>query len=87
MKREVVVIGGGVAGMQTALRLAERGIRATIVEKESETGGKLKGWHRLFPSFTPAEELLAELRRRVEAARIEVLTSAEAVSVGPGRVV
>ncbi|MDE5730695.1 MAG: FAD-dependent oxidoreductase [Alistipes sp.] len=87
MKREVVVIGGGAAGMQTALRLAERGIRATIVEKESELGGKLKGWHRLFPSFTPAEELLAELRRRVEAARIEVLASAEVVSLAPGRVV
>lgn len=47
-------MGGGVAGMQTALRLAARGIEAVIVEKEMELGGKLRGWHVLFPSFTPA---------------------------------
>ncbi len=25
-----------------------------IIEKEAELGGKLRGWHQLFPSFTPA---------------------------------
>lgn len=57
MKR-VAVIGGGVAGMQTALRLAEQGIEPVIIEKEAELGGKLRGWHVLFPSFTPASEIL-----------------------------
>ena len=50
MKR-VAVIGGGVAGMQTALRLAEQGIEPVIIEKEAELGGKLRGWHVLFPSL------------------------------------
>ena len=45
MKKRVIVMGGGVAGMQTALRLAARGIEAVIVEKEMELGGKLRGWH------------------------------------------
>ena len=57
-------MGGGVAGMQTALRLAARGIEAVIVEKETELGGKLRGWHVLFPSFTPAGEVLSDLRGR-----------------------
>ncbi|WP_302238040.1 FAD-dependent oxidoreductase [uncultured Alistipes sp.] len=73
MKKRVIVMGGGVAGMQTALRLAARGIEAVIVEKETELGGKLRGWHVLFPSFTPAGEVLSDLRRRVNEAGIEVM--------------
>ena len=73
MKR-VAVIGGGVAGMQTALRLAEQGVEPVIIEKEAELGGKLRGWHVLFPSFTPASEILTELRRRIAERGIEVMT-------------
>lgn len=77
MKKRVIVIGGGVGGMQTALRLAAQGIEAVIVEKEAELGGKLRSWHVLFPSFTPASEVLTELRRRVHERGIEVLLGAE----------
>ena len=83
MKKRIIVIGGGVAGMQTALRLAEQGVEPVIVEKEPELGGKLRGWHVLFPSFTPAEEILTALRRRVNESGIEVLTSAEVTGVEP----
>jgi len=86
MKREVIIVGGGVAGIQTALRLADRGIRPTIVEKEPDLGGKLRGWYHLFPSLTPASEVLSELRRRLAARDVEVMTSAEAVSITPGSV-
>ena len=77
MKKRIIVIGGGVAGMQTALRLVEQGMEPVIVEKEPELGGKLRGWHVLFPSFTPAEEVLTDLRRRVNERGIEVMTSTE----------
>ena len=39
MKKRVIIIGGGVAGMQTALRLAEQGVSPVIIEKEAELGG------------------------------------------------
>ncbi len=82
MMKRVIVIGGGVAGMQAALRLAEEGCSPLIVEKEPELGGKLRGWHVLFPSFTPAAEVLGELKSRVVRSGIEVLLSAEVAAVG-----
>lgn len=66
--------------MQTALRLSEEGFEPVIVEKEPELGGKLRGWHVLFPSFTPASEVLTELRCRVKERKIEVMTSTEVKS-------
>ena len=58
MGKEVIIVGGGVAGMQAALSLRERGAEPVIIEKEERLGGKLTGWHRLFPTFTPAEDVL-----------------------------
>lgn len=63
--------------MQASLRLSEQGAEPLIIEKEAELGGKLRGWYVLFPSFTPASEVLSELRRRVQERGIEVMTSTE----------
>ena len=79
MKKRVAIIGGGVAGMQTALRLKRTGgIEPVIIEREEELGGKVRNWHVLFPTFTPAGEVLGALRSEVAAAGIEVLTGEEA---------
>jgi uncharacterized protein with NAD-binding domain and iron-sulfur cluster len=39
--REVTVVGGGIAGLTAALRLAERGFKVTLFEQEDFLGGKL----------------------------------------------
>ena len=65
--------------MQTALRLKRTGgIEPVIIEREEELGGKVRNWHVLFPTFTPAGEVLGALRSEVAAAGIEVLTGEEA---------
>ena len=42
----VVVLGGGPAGMSAAWRLAERGIAATVLEREAAVGGMARTIHR-----------------------------------------
>ncbi len=38
-RRDVVIIGGGPAGLSAALRLGELGVAATVLEREQEAGG------------------------------------------------
>lgn len=69
--------------MQTALRLKEQGADPVIIERENELGGKVRNWYVLFPTFTPAEDVLADLRKRVAAANIEVRLGTTAIDVQP----
>ena len=45
----VLVIGGGITGIQSALDLAQMGCEVTLLEKEEELGGKLTRLGKLFP--------------------------------------
>ena len=49
-KQEVLVIGGGVAGIQAALDLAAQGINVYLVEKEPSIGGKMAQLDKTFPT-------------------------------------
>ena len=48
--RKALVIGGGVAGLQSALDLAKLEYDVTIVEKSPTTGGKMAKLDRTFPT-------------------------------------
>lgn len=45
MKRRVLVIGGGPAGLTVAVRLGVDGYRVTLIEQEPRLGGRLIGGH------------------------------------------
>ena len=37
---ETLIIGGGIAGLATAVRLAETGVRVTLLETRKKLGGR-----------------------------------------------
>ena len=46
-----LVIGGGIAGLQAALDLADQGFKVLLVEKEPSIGGKMIGLSKVFPTL------------------------------------
>ena len=57
MSKHVVIIGGGVAGLEVAGQLASVGIDVSLIEKEMKTGGNLNNWFRLFPDRRHSSEV------------------------------
>ena len=77
-----LVIGGGVAGMQAALDLADAGFRSILIERASSLGGHAAQLHRTFPTLEPAGELVQALAERVnQHPRINVLTNSQVIDV------
>lgn len=51
VERSVLVIGGGVAGIQAALDLAEAGLKVYLVEKSPSIGGHMAQLNKTFPTI------------------------------------
>ena len=75
MKKHVVVIGGGVAGLEVAGQLSHSGIEVSLIEKESKTGGHLNNWYKLFPDRRKSSEVKEYLDRLSQNQGISLLTN------------
>lgn len=71
VKRNVVVVGGGVGGMRAALTAAQRGHTVTLLEKTGELGGILKSEQAL-PFKYEMYQLGLTLARQLELAGVQV---------------
>jgi heterodisulfide reductase subunit A len=49
--RRALVVGGGIAGIQAALDLANARIRVTLVEKSPTLGGRMAQLDKTFPTM------------------------------------
>ena len=70
MKENVVIIGGGIAGMEAAKQLLALGYCPILVEKRERLGGHVGEWNRLFPDMTPAQEVVDGIREGLSGANI-----------------
>ncbi len=81
-EQHALVIGGGVAGLRTALDVARRGIRVSLIEKSPFLGGRMAQLEKVFPNNCDAREALHALIDQVVAhPQITIFTQAELTSV------
>ncbi|MCW8855084.1 MAG: FAD-dependent oxidoreductase [Gammaproteobacteria bacterium] len=78
----ILVVGGGVSGMTTALEAAEAGKQVILVEKRPYVGGRITQLHKYFPKLCfPTCGLEINQRRTKQNPNITVLTMAEVASL------
>jgi heterodisulfide reductase subunit A len=58
MTTDTLVIGGGIAGIQAALELADGQVHVYLVEKSGTIGGKMAGFDKTFPTLDCAACIL-----------------------------
>lgn len=82
VEKNVLVVGGGIAGIQASLDLANAGLKVWLVEKKPSIGGRMAQLDKTFPTLDCSACILTP--RLVDVAKhsnITLLTDAEVVSV------
>ncbi|MDD2604659.1 MAG: FAD-dependent oxidoreductase, partial [Desulfobacteraceae bacterium] len=83
----ILVVGGGISGLTTALEAAEVGYEVVLVEKNPYLGGRVAQLNQYFPKLCPPScGLEINFRRIKDNPRIQVLTWAqvEKIDGSPG---
>ena len=70
MKNNILIIGGGPAGLEASAQLQRMGYNVILIEKDSALGGHLAKWDRLFPDGVPADEVLSGLIHGTEGVKL-----------------
>ncbi|TFG30668.1 hydrogenase iron-sulfur subunit [Candidatus Thorarchaeota archaeon] len=80
--KRAMIIGGGVAGITSALELADSGIETVIVEREGFLGGHMAKWDKLFPTFDCSICILGPMMTRLTRhPNVRIMTLAEVTEV------
>jgi heterodisulfide reductase subunit A len=82
LKRDVLIIGAGIGGMQAALDVADKGFKVVLLDKSPSIGGSMVKLDKTFPtndcSICTAAPKMVEVGRHPY---IDLLTYAEIANV------
>jgi len=82
VRPEAIVIGGGIAGIEAALRLADSGKKVYLVEREPSIGGHMARFDKTFPTLDCAACILTPKMVQVgQHPNIEILSYSEVEEV------
>ena len=91
ISKRILVVGGGVTGMSSALEAAKAGYEVVLVEREASLGGFAAKLHKEYPKSPPYRELetphYTSLVKDIEAeskVKVYTSTSIEKVEGAPG---
>ena len=82
VEKSVLVVGGGIAGIQAALDLADAGFRVYLVEKAPSIGGRMAQLDKTFPTLDCSACILTP--KMVDVAKhpnVSLMTNTEVVNV------
>jgi heterodisulfide reductase subunit A len=82
VEKSVLVVGGGIAGIQASLDLADAGFKVYLVEKAPSIGGRMAQLDKTFPTLDCSACILTP--KMVDVAKhpnIELLTNSEVTEV------
>ncbi|MGW8224685.1 MAG: CoB--CoM heterodisulfide reductase iron-sulfur subunit A family protein [Anaerolineales bacterium] len=77
-----LVIGGGIAGMQAALDIAEAGFEVVLLERTTQLGGHAAQLYQTYPTLEPVADLIYQIIDQVSNhPKINVMTESEVEGV------
>ena len=76
MNKDILVVGGGVAGMNTSLALADQGFKVFLAEQSTELGGLAKNIRRTLQGEDVQTYMKALIQKTLNHDLIEVITGA-----------
>ncbi len=86
---DVLVVGSGIGGMESALKLGDMGYRVVLVEKEASVGGKMILLSKVFPTLDCASCISTpKMAATIHHPNVTVLTYSEVEGIrrnGDGR--
>ena len=84
MDYDVLVVGSGIGGMESALKLGDMGYKVLVVEKEASVGGKMILLSKVFPTLDCASCISTpKMASTIHHPNIKVLTYSEVKGIEP----
>ena len=81
---DVLVVGAGIGGMESALKLGDMGYRVLLVEKEASVGGKMILLSKVFPTLDCASCISTpKMASTVHHPNITTMTYSEVNGIQP----